>query len=73
MKNELRIKPLMKYEVTTGFSIDPEVFTADTHIVDEGNIVFYRTGNIIRQYVDVGGIKIVITPVDDDEEAKVQE
>ena len=67
MNNELKIKPLLRYEVVTGFGAEPDVFTADSHLVDDNNVIFYRTGNIIRQYVDVGGVKIVVTPVDETE------
>jgi hypothetical protein len=69
--NELRILPLRKYEVSYIISIDTndklttDVFTADYHdVVDNHRNVFYRTGNIIREY-QVPMISIVVTPVDD--------
>jgi hypothetical protein len=64
MNNELKIKPLLKYEVFLYENIFPEVFTADSHTVEESQYTFYRTGNIIRQYFH-NVSKIVITPEED--------
>ncbi len=70
MNNDIKIKPLLKYDVTyydgvIGPAIDS--FTADDHYTnDVGVTTFLRTGNIIREYI-LPIIKVVITPVDDDE------
>lgn len=76
MNNELQILPLRKFEVTYVVSINQtdveknETFTADYHVViDHSRNVFYRTGNIIREY-QVPMIKIVVTPVDEAEVPK---
>ena len=73
MNNELRILPLRKYEVTYRIQVDQndkivsETFTADFHtVIDHARNVFYRTGNIIREY-QVPLMKIVVTPVDDED------
>lgn len=68
MKNELRIKPLLKYEVTLYDSVVGEAkdaFTAEGYAVRDGRTMFYRTGNLIREY-QVPLISIIATPVDDD-------
>ena len=72
MNNELRILPLRKYEVNYIISVDQndvvreDTFTADYHDVKEGRNLFYRTGNVIREY-QMPLIRIVATPVDDAE------
>ena len=72
MSNELRILPLRKYEVNYIISVDQndvvreDTFTADYHDVKEGRNLFYRTGNVIREY-QMPLIRIVATPVDDTE------
>lgn len=77
MNNELRILPLRRYEVTYRIEVDQndkivtEVFTADFHaVVDQARNLFYRTGNVIREY-QIPLIKIVVTPVDGDEDIPV--
>jgi hypothetical protein len=70
MKNELRILPLRKYEVLFNEGLYGEatdVFTADYHTMKDGRNLFYRTGNVIREY-QVPLKRIVATPVDDDTE-----
>lgn len=74
MNNELRILPLRRYEVTYRIEVDQndkivtDVFTADYHaVIDHSRNVFYRTGNVIREY-QVPMIKIVVSPVDGDED-----
>ena len=72
MSNELRILPLRKYEATYIISINQsdvveiDTFTADYHDVKEGRNLFYRTGNVIREY-QIPLIRIIATPVDDPE------
>lgn len=73
MNNEYQILPLRKYDVTYKLEIDQndviveETFTADYHtVIDHSRNVFYRTGNIIREY-QIPLISIVVTPVDDSE------
>lgn len=72
MSNELRILPLREYEVYYTLSIDQkdiektDTFTADYHNVIDGRNVFYRTGNVIREY-QMPLIRIRVTPVDSDE------
>jgi len=72
MSNELRILPLRKFEVIYLVSINQndeihtDTFTADFHDVKEGRNLFYRTGNIIREY-QLPMIRIVATPVSDSE------
>lgn len=70
MTNELRILPLKLYEVTYVKTIDQndiettDSFTADYHTVQDGRNLFYRTGNVIREYqrpLD----RIVVTPIDE--------
>jgi hypothetical protein len=67
MTNELKILPLLKYEV---FSVDcngtehTDIFTGDSYVLDEDNLIFYRTGNKIRQYIKYGSTKITVTPED---------
>jgi hypothetical protein len=72
LNNELRILPLRKFEVTFIKSInqndveETETFTADLHaVIDNHRNVFYRTGNIIREY-QVPLMRIVVTPADDE-------
>lgn len=73
MSNELRILPLRKYTVSYIVSIDQndeereDTFTADFHDVKEGRNLFYRTGNVIREY-QISLRRIIATPVDGDEE-----
>jgi hypothetical protein len=72
LNNELKIKPLLRYELT--FSLydvydgcnneTTEVFTADQMIHDEKCLTFYRTGNIIRKYFQLPS-KVIITPADE--------
>lgn len=72
MNNELRILPLRKFEVTYLVSINQsdeihtDTFTADFHDVKDDRNLFYRTGNIIREY-QLPMIRIVATPVSDSE------
>lgn len=73
MSNELRILPLRKYDVTFIKVINQndveqnDSFTADYHnVLDHSRNVFYRTGNIIREY-QVPLMRIVVTPVDETE------
>jgi len=69
LSNELRILPLRKYEVTYLTSINQQdvertdSFTADYHNVQDGRNLFYRTGNVIREYQRPLE-RIVVTPVD---------
>lgn len=71
MNNELRILPLRKYEVTYMTTVNQndvekkDVFTADYHTVQDGRNLFFRTGNVIREYQRPLE-SIVVTPVDDD-------
>lgn len=73
MSNELRILPLRKYEVTYMMSVNQndevhkDVFTADFHNVIDNRNLFYRTGHVIREYQTPYVIRIVVTPVDDEE------
>lgn len=72
MNNELRILPLRKYDVTYIVVIDQhdrletDTFTADYHNVQDGRNLFFRTGNVIREY-QIPLLRIVITPADIDE------
>lgn len=72
MSNELRILPLRKYEVTYMMSVNQndevhtDVFTADFHNVIDNRNIFYRTGNVIREYQTPYVLRIVVTPVDED-------
>jgi monomeric isocitrate dehydrogenase len=71
MKNERRLLPLRKFEVTYITSIDQrdvertDSFTADMHRVEEGRNQFMSTGNVIREY-QIPLIRIVVTPVDEE-------
>jgi hypothetical protein len=63
--------PLRQFDVTFIKSINQndveqtESFTADYHsVIDNSRNVFYRTGNIIREY-QVPLMRIVVTPVDE--------
>jgi len=74
LNNELRILPLRKFTVTYQMQIDQndvikqDTFTADHHnVLDGSRNVFYRTGNIIREY-QIPLMRIVVTPIDGDEE-----
>lgn len=73
MSNELRILPLRRYEVHYTVPINQndeervDVFTADYHGVNEGRNIFYRTGNVVREY-QMRINQIVVTPVDDSDE-----
>jgi hypothetical protein len=69
MSNELRIKPLLKYEVIlwNEGQFDSDIFTAEAHSYDvvSNSVKFYRTGNIIREYFNREYIrKIIVTPID---------
>lgn len=71
MNNELRILPLREFAVTFIKSInqndveETETFTADYHtVIDHARNVFYRTGNIVREY-QIPLMRIVVTPADD--------
>lgn len=68
MENKLQIKPLMEYKLV--FDNDPErgdeTFTGDQYLQDENSLIFYRTGNIIRQYFYPFPSKIIVTPADAD-------
>ena len=72
--NELRILPLRKYEVVYISCINQtdvvntDTFTADYHTVQDGRNLFFRTGNVIREYQRPLE-RIVVTPVDDEEAA----
>jgi hypothetical protein len=70
MENSLKIKPLMRYELT--FEVynpmgeqdkETEAFTADEMVHDEDTLVFSRTGNVIRKYIRKLPYKIIVTPV----------
>jgi hypothetical protein len=70
MKNEVRIKPLLQYEVhyrtfeeNGRESLQIDTFTADEMGADPAMTTFYRTGNAIRVYF-VKLEKVVISPVD---------
>jgi hypothetical protein len=68
MNNDLKIKPLLEYEVEFGDG-GAETFTADSMVRDgeTGDVLFYRTGNLIRVYTEHAGVRvIVVTPADDD-------
>ncbi len=71
MSNELRILPLRKYDVLYVRSINQndveqtDTFTADYHTAVDGRNLFYRTGNVVREY-QYPLIRIIVTPVDDD-------
>lgn len=70
MSNEVRIKPLLKYEVhyRTYEGLTVDTFTADeTQYDPQMGTSFFRTGNTIRVY-QTPLEKIIITPVDSDEE-----
>jgi hypothetical protein len=70
MGNRLRIKPLLRYEVhyrSPVAELIVDTFTADEINHDIGLTYFSRTGNVIRVY-QVPLEKILITPVDSDEE-----
>jgi hypothetical protein len=66
MQNELQIKPLIEYEVTVQGPYEEEesqdIFTAESYeCVNGTRYIFYRTGNIVREYN--GFVKrIVATP-----------
>lgn len=68
MSNELQILPLREFEVTYIKSINQndvetsDTFTADFHDVKDGRNLFYRTGNVIREY-QMPLMRIVVTPV----------
>jgi hypothetical protein len=73
MKNEVRIKPLLKYEVhyrtfeENGREIlQIDTFTADEMGADPSMTTFFRTGHTIRVYF-VKLEKVVISPVDDED------
>lgn len=78
MKNELRVRPLLKYEVEYTVSINQsdvlhkDTFTADDQEYDGRRTMFYRTGNIVREY-HVPLTKIIISPVDDEDLADISE
>lgn len=66
VKNELRIKPLLRYEVSLFGEKEPDVFTADGFGTVGAHTQFFRTGNVIRAYAKDDVRKIIITPVDND-------
>lgn len=78
MQNKLRIRELRKYAVTYMVTIDQNdeqvtvVFTADDHDIQPGNAVFYRLGNVVRQ-INAPLIETVISPLDDEDLADIQE
>lgn len=78
MENKVRIRPLLKYDVVYGFSVDQqdqivnEVFTADDHEVGGGRTLFYRAGNIIRE-IHAPIITMTISPVDAEDLTDIQE
>ena len=71
MNNELRILPLRQYEVFYITSVNQcdveqhDTFTADYHNVQDGRNLFYRTGNVIREY-QIPLLRIIVTPVDEE-------
>ena len=70
MNNELKIKPLLRYEVTLnnyGNEGAVEAFTADSFVRDDDALLFYRTGNLIRMYLHPLPSKIIATPADEAE------
>jgi hypothetical protein len=69
MMNEVRIKPLLQYEVTFNYADrPPHTFTADSFVNDDGTYIFYRTSNVIRIYPPQAEIiGITVTPVDDEQ------
>jgi hypothetical protein len=60
----------MQYALTFAEGFGDETFTGDTYVQDENSLIFYRTGNIIRQYFYPFPMKIVITPADEAEVPK---
>lgn len=66
MNNELKIKPLLEYEVTTFDGIDK--FTADTMEHENRVLTFFRTGNIIRWYPNDRVTRVVVTPANEIQE-----
>jgi hypothetical protein len=65
MINRIRIKDLLQYEVETSNG-QIHTFTADEMIRDDNDVMFYRTGNLIRVFTPFAGVRhIVVTPVDD--------
>lgn len=46
-----------------------DTFTADYHDVKDGRNMFFRTGNVIREYQTPYVIRIVATPVDEEDSA----
>lgn len=77
-KNELQIRPLRLYEVQYGVSINQQdniitdSFTADDHDITPGHSVFYRLGNVIREY-QAPIVRMIMTPVTDADLADIQE
>lgn len=71
MNNELRIKPLLLYEVhyrtyaNGDNNLNVDTFTADEVFYEGSVTVFRRTGNTIRAYF-APLEKIIISPVDDE-------
>lgn len=70
MKNEVRIKPLLQYEVhyrtfeeNGRETLQIDTFSADEMDPNPGMTVFYRTGNQIRVYFTKLE-KVIISPVD---------
>lgn len=64
MNHDLVIKPLMLYEVK-GLDGETDVFTGDEYFVEDGSVIFRRTGNNIREYI-YGVSRIIVTPVGND-------
>lgn len=78
MQNKVRIRPLLQYEVSYYQYIDgkeklnTDTFTGDDYESVPGRTVFYRTGNVIREY-QRPILDIVVSPVDDEDTADIQE
>jgi hypothetical protein len=67
MKNERRLMPLRKYEVTFDNMDEPLTFTADDMDFDvpSSSYRFLNAGNIIRVIAAIGVEQIVVTPIDE--------
>lgn len=68
MNNDLKIKPLIEYELSwadyEGEPTHSDKFTADGYVQDENSLIFYRTGNVIRQYFHPFPSRMIMTPAD---------
>lgn len=77
MENKLRIRPLMKFDITYMVSVDQrdqlieDTFTADDYDASPGRTVFYRLGNPIRDY-QAPIVKMIISPVDAEDLTGIQ-